>query len=143
MAGVTIRGVCSGRGSSRASADKIARSGQVRRGLATWRRNTATSWRRIRISTFLAAALRVSSSSQPNSLIVVRYSSRNNTTGDHAMLTKGRRNRSSSHPVASLARHRHLALETTTSLVALMVALGAIGAMPEGRNVEAAHRPFP
>jgi len=59
------------------------------------------------------------------------------------MLTKGRRNRSSSHPVASLARHRHLALETTTSLVALMVALGAIGAMPEGRNVEAAHRPFP
>jgi hypothetical protein len=35
----------------------------------------------------LAAALRVSSPSQPNSLIVVRYSSRNNTTGDHVMIT--------------------------------------------------------
>jgi hypothetical protein len=40
-----------------------------------------------RISTFLAAALRVSSLSQPNSLIVVRYSSRNNTAADHAMIT--------------------------------------------------------
>jgi hypothetical protein len=35
----------------------------------------------------LAAALRVSSPSQPNSLIVVRYSRRNNTTGDHVMIT--------------------------------------------------------
>jgi hypothetical protein len=34
----------------------------------TWRRNTATSWRKMRISTFLAAALPVSSASQPNSL---------------------------------------------------------------------------
>ena len=51
----------------------MARSGQVRRGLVTWRRSTATS-------------LRVSSPSQPNSLIVVRYSSRNNTTGDHVMI---------------------------------------------------------
>jgi len=44
-----------------------------------------------RISTFLAAALRVSSPSQPNSLIVARYSSRNNTAADHAMITWGQR----------------------------------------------------
>jgi hypothetical protein len=35
----------------------------------------------------LAVALRVRSSSQQNSLIVIKYSSRNDTTGDHAMLT--------------------------------------------------------
>jgi hypothetical protein len=35
----------------------------------------------------LAAALRVSSPSQPNSLIVVRYSSRNNTAADHVIIT--------------------------------------------------------
>ena len=66
----------------------MARSGQVRRGLVTWRRSIATSWRRMRISTFLAAALRVSRPSQPNSLTVVRFSSRNNTTGDHVMITE-------------------------------------------------------
>jgi hypothetical protein len=32
-------------------------------------------------------ALRASRPSQPNSLIVVRYSRRNNTPGDHAMIT--------------------------------------------------------
>jgi hypothetical protein len=48
---------------------------------------TATSWRRTRISTFLAAVLLASSPSQPNSLIVIRYSSRNNTAHDHVMIT--------------------------------------------------------
>jgi hypothetical protein len=83
----------------------MARSGQVRRGLVTWRRSIATSWRRMRISTFLAAALRASRPSQPNSLIVVRYSSRNNTTGDHVMITEGRQNRRSN-LWQLLARHR-------------------------------------
>jgi hypothetical protein len=40
----------------------------------------------MRISTFLAAALRASSLSQPNSLSVIRYSSRNDTTGDHVII---------------------------------------------------------
>jgi hypothetical protein len=60
----------------------------VRRGLAIWRRSIATSWRRMRISTFLATALRANRPSQLNSLIVVRYSSRTNTIGDHAMITE-------------------------------------------------------
>jgi hypothetical protein len=45
-----------------------------------------------RISTFLAAALQVSSPSQPNSQIVVRYSSRNNTAPDHVLITWGQWN---------------------------------------------------
>jgi hypothetical protein len=36
---------------------------------------------------FLAAVLLASSPSQPNSLIVIRYSSRNNTVHDHVMIT--------------------------------------------------------
>ncbi len=41
----------------------------------------------MRISTFLAAVLLASSPSQPTSLIVIRYSSRNSTVCDHAMTT--------------------------------------------------------
>jgi hypothetical protein len=95
MAGVTIRWVCSQRGNSRVSANKIARSGHVRRGLVTWPRSRATSWRRMRMSTFLAASLRASSPSQPNSLSVMRYSSRNSTAGDHATRAQDHRNRKS------------------------------------------------
>jgi hypothetical protein len=65
--------------------DGPVRPGEARPGHL--RRSTVTSWRMMRISTFLAAALRVSSPSQPNSLSVVRYSRRNNTTGDHVMIT--------------------------------------------------------
>ena len=62
------------------------------------------------------AALRVSSPSQPNSLIVVRYSSRNNTIGDHVMTTEGCQNRKS-HLWRFLARHSHR--EVTASGVPL------------------------
>jgi hypothetical protein len=48
----------------------------------------------------------VSSPSQPNSLIVVRYSSRNNTAADHAMITWGQWNLSSSLLWRVLAHHR-------------------------------------
>ena len=60
-------------------------------------RRTATSWRRMKISTFLAAPLRASSPSQPNSLSVMRYSSRNSTAGDHATRAQDRRSRTSPH----------------------------------------------
>lgn len=46
---------------------------------------TVTSWRRIRISMSLAAALRASNSSQPNTVTAIRYSSRNSTARDHVM----------------------------------------------------------
>src|SRR3954463_1667774 len=41
----------------------------------------------MRISTFLAAVLLASSPSQPNSLTVIRYCSRNTTVRDHVMIT--------------------------------------------------------
>jgi len=50
--------------SNRVNAANTARSAQDSRGLFTWRRNTATSWRSTRISAFFDCALRASSPSQ-------------------------------------------------------------------------------
>jgi len=82
--GVTIRCRRRWRGSRRVRADRIARSGQQGRGRLTWRRSTVASWRRTRISMSLAAALRASNLSQPNTVTEIRYSSRNSTARDHA-----------------------------------------------------------
>ncbi len=70
--GVTIR--CSRRclGSSRASAAITARSAQSGFGRVTRRRRTATSCRKIKISTSLEVPLRASSASQPNNRIMRR-----------------------------------------------------------------------
>jgi hypothetical protein len=38
------------------------------------------------ISTFLAAVLRMSSPSQPNTVTEIRYSSRNSTASDHGLI---------------------------------------------------------
>jgi hypothetical protein len=46
-----------------------------------------TSWRRIKISMSLAAVLRASNPSQPNTVTQIRYSSRDSTARDHAMFT--------------------------------------------------------
>ena len=54
--------------------------------------STETSWRRIRISRSLAAALRASSPSQPNTAQEIRYSSRNSPDRDHFVITGSRRN---------------------------------------------------
>jgi len=51
VAGVTSRWRRSSRGSSRASADRIARSGHAGRGRVIWRRRTAISWRGMSTST--------------------------------------------------------------------------------------------
>jgi hypothetical protein len=40
----------------------------------------------------LAAALRASNPSQPNTVTAIRYSSRNSTARDHAMITGMQRN---------------------------------------------------
>ena len=71
-------------GSTRARADRIARSGHESRGRLTCRRSTATSWRNASNSAVTAASLRASAASQPNSRTVIKYSSRRYTTGDHA-----------------------------------------------------------
>jgi hypothetical protein len=70
--GVTIR--CSRRysGSSRASAAITARSAQSGFGRATWRRRTAISCRRTKISTSLEVPLRASNAAQPNHRIMSR-----------------------------------------------------------------------
>ena len=71
-------------GSSRASAARIARSAQSGLGRATWRRSTITSWRSIRISASFDAWLRPSSTSQPNTRTMIRYSRRTSTNRDHS-----------------------------------------------------------
>jgi len=85
VAGVTIRCARSSRGSRRASAESTTRSGHDGRGLPTWRRSTATSCRRTKISTFLAALVRASNASQPSTFTKLRYRIRIATAGDHAL----------------------------------------------------------
>jgi hypothetical protein len=72
--------------SNRVNAANTARSAQDSRGLHTWRRDTATSWRSTRISAFFDCALRASRPSQAMTCRKIRYSSRTATTGDHARL---------------------------------------------------------
>jgi len=84
VAGVTMRYVRSGRGSSRARADRIARSGQVSRGRMTWRRSTATSCRSTSTSAITAVLLPASNISHPSTRTVSKYKRRNATGGDHA-----------------------------------------------------------
>jgi hypothetical protein len=71
-------------GSSRASAARMARSAQSGMGRDTWRRRTANSWRRARISASLAAWPRLSRYSQPKTRMMVRYRSRIGTVRDLA-----------------------------------------------------------
>jgi hypothetical protein len=79
VAGVTSRWARIAVGSSRARADRIARSGQDNRGRPfSCRRSTATSWRRARTSASAAASLRISSPRAPTSRIIIRYTSRTN-----------------------------------------------------------------
>ncbi len=59
-------------GSSRASADRIARSAQDSFGVPAWRWSTATWWRRMRISASLARSDRASKASQPNTRSTAR-----------------------------------------------------------------------
>src|SRR4030088_1032274 len=98
--GVTMRWWRSSRGSSRASADKTARSGHEGRGLPTWRRRTETSWRSTRISTSLVVERRRSKPSQPNNLTVIKYVSRNSTVGEHRT-TCGKAKRQGSEPTST------------------------------------------
>jgi hypothetical protein len=46
-----------------------------------------TSWRKIRISMSLAAVLRASNPSQPNTVTEIKYSSLNSTALDHGPIT--------------------------------------------------------
>ena len=62
----------------------MARPAQDSRGLRTWRRDTATSWRSTRISAFFACSLRASRPSQTRTCRKIRYNNRTATTGDHA-----------------------------------------------------------
>jgi transposase len=84
VAGVTIRCLRQNGDSNRVRAANTARSAQDSRGLRTWRRNTATSWRSTRISAFFDCALRASSPSQATSCRKIRYNSRTAMTDDHA-----------------------------------------------------------
>jgi len=84
VAGVTSRQVCNCLGSSRINAARTARSGQDKRGFGCCRRRIATSWRRTRISAFLAAVVRVSSISQSSTRQKVRYSKRRDTVDHHS-----------------------------------------------------------
>jgi hypothetical protein len=83
VAGVTIRGNRQAGDSDRVSAANTARSAQDSRGLLTWRRNTVTSGRSMRISALFDCALRASSPSQAVNCRKIRYSSRTTTTDDH------------------------------------------------------------
>jgi hypothetical protein len=84
LIGVTIRCNRHAPDSNRVNAANTARSAQDSRGLLTWRRNTATSWRSTRISAFFDFALRASSPSQARICRKIRYSSRSATADDHA-----------------------------------------------------------
>jgi hypothetical protein len=77
--GVTSRCWRSHAGRVRIRADRMARSGQVSRGLGLVRRSTATSWRRTSSSTSLVALLRARSTSQPTNRAKIRYSRRSST----------------------------------------------------------------
>jgi hypothetical protein len=81
---VTMRHVLSGRGSSLAREDRIARSGQVGRGLPAWRRSMATSCRNTSTSAINTVLLPASSISHPSTRTVSKYKRRNATGGDHA-----------------------------------------------------------
>lgn len=81
---MTMRHVLSGRGSSRARADRIPRSGQVGRGLLAWRPSTATSCRNTSTSAINTVLLPASSISHPSTRTVSKYKRRNATGGDHA-----------------------------------------------------------
>jgi hypothetical protein len=70
--GVTMRCSRSRPGGSRARAASTARSAQSGLGRATCRRSTATSCRSTKISASLAASLRASSTSQPNTRAMSR-----------------------------------------------------------------------
>jgi hypothetical protein len=72
------------RDSHQVSAANTARSAQDKRGLLTWRRNTATSWRSTRISAFFDVELRASNPNQATSCRKIRYSSPTVTADDHA-----------------------------------------------------------
>jgi hypothetical protein len=84
VAGVTIRGSSQARDNSRVSAANTARSTHDSCDRLTWRRNTATSCRRTRISAFFDRELRASSPSQATRCRKTRYSNRSATAGDHA-----------------------------------------------------------
>ena len=88
--GVTRRWPRSPAGSSRASAARMARSAQSGLGRDIWRRRTATSWRRARISASLAAWPRLSRYSQPKTRMMVRYRSRIGTVRDLALSRSAR-----------------------------------------------------
>ena len=81
---MTIRCTWHARDNNRVNAATTARSTQDSRGLLTWRRNTATSWRSTRISAFVEYALRASSPSQARTCQKIRYSSRSATADDPA-----------------------------------------------------------
>jgi hypothetical protein len=84
VAGVTMRCRRQTAHNNWVKAANTARSAQASRGLLTWRRNTATSYRSTRISAFFDCALRASSPSQAMSCRKIRYSSRTATVDDHA-----------------------------------------------------------
>jgi hypothetical protein len=133
VAGVTMRCRRSSRGSSRVSADKTARSGHEGRGLPTWRRRIETSWRSTRISTSLVAERRRSKPSQPDSLTVIKYVSRNSTVGQHDM-TSGEAKRQVSVPV-SINGTAQAAIE-----VPVLVACGDIDVVGDPWAEPAAYR---
>ena len=70
--------------SSGVSSANTAGCAQDSRDLLTWRRHTATSWRRMRISAFSIVRCRASSPSQAMTCWKIRYSSRTVTADDHA-----------------------------------------------------------
>ena len=71
-------------GSSRASAARSAGSAQSSLGRVTWRRRTASPWRRTRIPAPSNACPRLSRCSQPKTWAMVRYRSRIGTGRDLA-----------------------------------------------------------
>ena len=107
MFGVTRRWQRGLAGSSRASAARTAPSVQSSRGRVTWRRRTALSWRRIRISAFLDAWVRSSRRSQLKTRIMMRYRRRIGTDRDLALTTVIQPSRRS-RPNWSLGRYRPL-----------------------------------
>jgi hypothetical protein len=76
VSGRTIKPCQLGRGNRRASPASTARSAQFTRGRVTPRRSTATSWRSISSSAFLAAELRASNASHRSAWQNSKYSSR-------------------------------------------------------------------
>ena len=80
VAGVTSLWARTAVGSSWASADRTARSGQDNRGRPfSCRLSTATSWRSARTSASTAVSLRTSRPRPPTTRIIIRYTSRSNT----------------------------------------------------------------